>query len=120
MKKGVCLLNFARGGLVNNKDLKKAIDDGIVGCYVTDFPDEDVLKMDKVIGVPHLGASTKESEENCAMMAANQIRDFLENGNIVNSVNLPNCEMPFVDKSRLIIINQNIPTMVVQNNRYSR
>ena len=82
MKKGVVILNFARGGLVDTASLKKAVADGIVGCYVADFPDEEVIKTDKVIAIPHLGASTEESEENCAVMAALQLMDFLENGNI--------------------------------------
>jgi D-3-phosphoglycerate dehydrogenase len=80
MKKGARLLNFARGGLVNNEDLKVALADGTVATYVTDFPDEDLLKIDNVIAFPHLGASTPEAEDNCAMMAVNQLRDFLEMG----------------------------------------
>jgi len=114
MKKGVHLLNFSRGGLVNNEDLKDAIEKNIVATYVTDFPDEEVLKMKNVIGIPHLGASTKEAEENCAIMAVNQLREFLEKGNIKNSVNLPDCEMPFSTSTRLLIINRNIPKMVGQ------
>ncbi|MDZ7722466.1 MAG: phosphoglycerate dehydrogenase [candidate division KSB1 bacterium] len=112
MKKGVRILNFARGGLVNNNDIKKALDDGIVTCYVTDFPDEELLKHDSVIGVPHLGASTPESEDNCAIMAATQLVNYLECGNVVNSVNFPDCEMQFTGDIRLIVINQNIPAMV--------
>jgi len=114
MKRGVHLLNFSRGGLVNNEDLKDAIEKNIVATYVTDFPDEEVLKMKNVIGIPHLGASTKEAEENCAIMAVNQLREFLEKGNIKNSVNLPDCEMPFSTSTRLLIINRNIPKMVGQ------
>ena len=95
----VCLyaqppMRFARGGLVNNKDLLDAIEQGIVSTYVTDFPDEELLANDNVIPIPHLGASTPESEENCAVMAVNQLRDFLENGNIRNSVNFPECVLP--------------------------
>ncbi len=112
MKKGVRLLNFARNGLVNNGDLKQAIADGIVECYVTDFPDEELLQMDKVIAIPHLGASTPESEENCAVMAAQQIKEFFETGNLRNCVNFPDCELPFMSKARVIIINKNIPTMM--------
>src|SRR5512137_1344340 len=103
LKKGVRLLNFARGGLVNNKDLQEAISQGIVACYVTDFPDEELLKMDNVIPIPHLGASTPESEENCAHMAVQQLMDFLEQGNIKNSVNFPECVLPQSGARRLII-----------------
>jgi D-3-phosphoglycerate dehydrogenase / 2-oxoglutarate reductase len=112
MKKGVVILNFARGGLVDTQSLKKAVADGIVGCYVTDFPDEEVIKTDKVIAIPHLGASTEESEENCAIMAAMQLMDFLENGNIKNSVNFPECSLDRSDKSRLTITNKNEPGMI--------
>ena len=112
MKKGVVLLNFARGGLVDTGSLKKAIADGIVGCYVTDFPDEEVIKTEKVIPIPHLGASTEESEENCAIMAAMQLMDFLENGNIKNSVNFPECNLDRNGKKRITISNQNTPGMI--------
>jgi len=112
MKKGVVILNFARGGLVDTPSLKKAIADGIVGCYVTDFPDEEIIKTDKVIAIPHLGASTEESEENCAVMAVMQLMDFLENGNIKNSVNFPECAMDRSDKARLTISNKNEPGMI--------
>jgi D-3-phosphoglycerate dehydrogenase / 2-oxoglutarate reductase len=112
MKKGVVILNFARGGLVDTPSLKKAVADGIVGCYVTDFPDEEVIKTDKVIAIPHLGASTEESEENCAVMAAMQLMDFLENGNIKNSVNFPECALDKSDKARLTISNKNEPGMI--------
>ncbi|NLN39240.1 MAG: phosphoglycerate dehydrogenase [Smithella sp.] len=112
MKKGVTLLNFARGGLVDTDALKKAVADGIVGCYVTDFPDEEVIKTDKVIPIPHLGASTEESEENCAVMAALQLMDFLENGNIKNSVNFPECVLDRSGKKRITLSNQNMPGMI--------
>ncbi|MBN1363686.1 MAG: phosphoglycerate dehydrogenase [Syntrophaceae bacterium] len=112
MKKGVVILNFARGGLVDTPSLKKAIADGIVNCYVTDFPDEEVIKTDKVIAIPHLGASTEESEENCAIMAAMQLMDFLENGNIKNSVNFPECFLERSGKQRLTVTNQNTPGMI--------
>jgi D-3-phosphoglycerate dehydrogenase len=112
MKKGVVLLNFARGGLVDTASLKKAIAEGIVRCYVTDFPDEEVIKTEKVIGIPHLGASTEESEENCAIMAALQLMDFLENGNIKNSVNFPECNLDRNGKKRITITNQNMPGMI--------
>ncbi|HOO71930.1 MAG TPA: phosphoglycerate dehydrogenase [Spirochaetota bacterium] len=114
MKKGTRLLNFARGGLVNNDDLKAAIDQGIISCYVTDFPDEELLSIDRVIPIPHLGASTPESEDNCAIMAVNQIKAYLEMGNIVNSVNYPDCMLPLTGKMRIIIANKNVPNMIGQ------
>jgi D-3-phosphoglycerate dehydrogenase len=109
MTRGAVLLNFARRELVNTADLQKAIADGIVSCYVTDFPDEELIKMDKCIAIPHLGASTEESEENCAIMAAMQLMDFLENGNIKNSVNFPECFLDRSGNQRLTISNQNSP-----------
>lgn len=114
MKDGVKILNFARGGLVDHDDLKGAIESGKVSSYVTDFPDEKCLQMDKVISIPHLGASTKESETNCAIMAAEQTREYLENGNIKNSVNFPAAEMERNGGSRIIIANKNVPNMVSQ------
>jgi len=112
MKPGAKLLNFARRELVNSADLQKAFADGIVSCYVTDFPDEELIKMDKCIAIPHLGASTEESEENCAIMAAMQLMDFLENGNIKNSVNFPDCFLDRSNNQRLTIANQNLPGMI--------
>ena len=112
MKDGVRIMNFARGGLVSKEDLFEAFESGKVASFVTDFPDEDLLKNDKVIGIPHLGASTPESESNCAVMAVDQVKDFLENGNIKNSVNFPNTGMPRNGGYRLIIANKNIPKMV--------
>ena len=114
MKKGARLLNFARGGLVNNADLRNALAEGRIESYVTDFPDEELLKLDKVVAFPHLGASTPEAEDNCAVMAVNQVRDFLENGNIKNAVNYPDCEMGRVRGMRVLIANKNVPNMVGQ------
>jgi D-3-phosphoglycerate dehydrogenase len=114
MKPGVRILNFARGGLVNNIDLKEAIAEGKVSRYVTDFPDENTLKMDKVISIPHLGASTVESETNCAIMAVNQTKEFLECGNILNSVNFPEAHMEMHNEARILVANQNIPNMINQ------
>ncbi|MBO4508116.1 MAG: phosphoglycerate dehydrogenase [Spirochaetaceae bacterium] len=117
MKKGVRLLNFARGGLVVNADVLAAIESGKIASFVTDFADEDLLKNDKVICLPHLGASTPEAEDNCAFMAVAQLRDFLENGNITNSVNFPKCRMeePIpANGTRLCIANRNVPNMVGQ------
>ncbi|MFH1094251.1 MAG: phosphoglycerate dehydrogenase [Candidatus Omnitrophota bacterium] len=114
MKKKVRILNFSRGGIVNNDDLKKAIEQGIVERYVTDFPDDELLHMDKVINIPHLGASTQEAEDNCATMIAKQIRDFIEHGRIKNSVNYPDCELELNSAFRLLVMNRNIPNMVGQ------
>ena len=114
MKKGLRLMNFARGGLVNNVDLIKALRSGQLACYVTDFPEDNLLKEENVIAVPHLGASTPESEENCAVMAAQQLKTFLETGNIRYSVNFPDCVMERNSRKRIIIANQNIPNMVGQ------
>lgn len=114
MKDDVRILNFARGGLVDVNDLKEAIASGKVAKYITDFPDEEMLKIDNVISIPHLGASTKESETNCAIMAVNQVKDFLENGNIVNSVNFPAASMDRHEGCRILIANKNIPNMVSQ------
>ncbi|NMD39955.1 MAG: phosphoglycerate dehydrogenase, partial [Deltaproteobacteria bacterium] len=112
MKKGAVLLNFARRELVNTADLKKALADGIVSCYVTDFPDEELIKMDRSIAIPHLGASTEESEENCAIMAVMQLMEYLENGNIKNSVNFPETHLDRSPSKRLTIANQNLPGMI--------
>ncbi len=113
MKKGVRILNFSRGGLVNNDDLKAAMDLDIVERYVTDFPDEQVLQMEKAVCIPHLGASTPESEDNCAVMAAMELNDFIINGNIVNSVNFPNCEMPReAGTTRITVAHKNVPNML--------
>jgi D-3-phosphoglycerate dehydrogenase len=116
MKKGARLLNFARGGLVNNADLREAMAEGNIAAYVTDFPDEELLKIDNVVAFPHLGASTPEAEDNCAVMAVNQLRDFLENGNIKNAVNYPDCNMGPAPAggTRIIIANKNVPNMVGQ------
>lgn len=114
MKNNVRILNFARGELVDINDLKAAIASGKVAKYITDFPDEEMLKIDNVIAVPHLGASTKESEINCAIMAISQLKDFLENGNITNSVNFPTAIMERHEGCRILIANKNIPNMVSQ------
>ena len=114
MKDGVKILNFARGGLVKNADIKEALESGKVSRYVTDFPDEEVLMMKNVIAIPHLGASTEESETNCAVMAVEQVRDYLEKGNIVNSVNFPTAEMDRNGHARIVIANKNVPNMVSQ------
>ena len=112
MKPGVRILNFAREGLLNKADLLEALNSGKVACMVTDFPEEDFLGHDKIITVPHLGASTPESETNCAIMAVDQLKNFLVNGNIRNSVNFPAADMPRNGGSRIIIANKNVPAMV--------
>ena len=113
MKDGIKIMNFARSGLVNNDALKSAIASGKVSAYVTDFPDGDLLDIKQVIPIPHLGASTGESEDNCAVMACTQVKHFLETGNIKNSVNFPNCEQPRIAGSkRVIIANKNMPNML--------
>ena len=114
MKKGVVILNFARNGLLNYDCLYKALKDGTVGKYVTDFPNDELLAYDNVIPIPHLGASTPESEENCARMAAKQLHDFLTYGSIINSVNLPDCPVSPSADCRLTIIHKNMPGMVGQ------
>ena len=114
MKKGSRLINFARNGLVNNADLSVAIKEGIIACYITDFPDEELLKLDGVISIPHLGASTPEAEDNCAKMAVVQVKNFLEFGNIKNSVNFPDCEMEPAGRTRITIGNNNVPNMMGQ------
>ncbi|WP_026560059.1 phosphoglycerate dehydrogenase [Bacillus sp. J37] len=114
MKTGVHILNFSRGELVNEENMREALESGKVGKYVTDFPNENVLKMNNVVPIPHLGASTKESEENCAIMAARQVKDFLETGNIKNSVNFPNASLPYTGKRRVATFHKNVPNMVGQ------
>ncbi len=114
MKDGVTILNFSRGGLVNDADLEVSLNSGKVGRYVTDFPDEAVLKMKNTICIPHLGASTDESETNCAIMAVDQIREYFENGNIVNSVNFPQVELERNGGIRVVVANRNVPNMVSQ------
>lgn len=112
MKDGVRILNFARAGLVNSADIKAALESGKAAAYVTDFPTDDILCVDGVIAIPHLGASTPESEDNCAAMAAKELIDYIENGNISNSVNLPEITMPRSTEKRICVIHKNIPNML--------
>ena len=115
MKDGVVILNFARDLLVNDSDIEVALKEGKVARYVTDFPNERTAKMEGVIAIPHLGASTVESEDNCAMMAVKQLRDYMENGNIRNSVNYPNCDAGVCKTAgRISILHKNIPNMLTQ------
>lgn len=112
MKKGVRLLNFARGELVDTASLKDAIAEGIVKVYITDFPNAELLNTEHVICIPHLGASSEESEDNCAVMASSELIDFLENGNITNSVNFPDCSLPKSELPRITIMHKNVPAMI--------
>lgn len=113
MKDSVCLLNFSRDQIVNEADLIAALENGKVRKYITDFPSQEILCIDKAICIPHLGASTKESEENCARMAVDQLMDYLENGNISNSVNFPNCTLGVsTSRNRIAVLNKNIPAML--------
>lgn len=114
MKHGVRLLNFARGELVVNEDLLAGLEEKQIRCYVTDFPSEELLGHPGVLALPHLGASTPESEENCATMAAMELVDFLENGNITNSVNMPSVSMPRSGDMRITLIHRNVPSMITQ------
>ena len=114
MQEGVKLLNFARNGLVDEDALLKALNTNKVACYVTDFPSQKIIQNKKVIAIPHLGASTKESEENCAIKAAKELMDYLEYGNITNSVNLPNAKMNMTSPYRITCIHSNKPKMISQ------
>ena len=112
MKTGVRVINLARGGLVAGEDMIAALESGKVARYVTDFPDNALTLVKNVVPIPHLGASSPESEENCALMAAQQLRDYLETGNIRNSVNLPTLEQDWSGETRLCIIHRNVPNML--------
>lgn len=115
MRDGVVILNFARDLLVNDDDIEKALACGKVKTYVTDFPNAKTAAMKGAIAIPHLGASTEESEDNCAMMAVDELRDYLENGNIRNSVNYPACDMGICsDVARIGLLHANIPNMIGQ------
>ena len=112
MKDGVRILNFARADLVNAADLKEALESGKVAAYVTDFPTEEVLNVKGIVAIPHLGASTAESEDNCAVMAAMQLADYLANGNVQNSVNFPAISMPRSGDARICVLHKNIPAVI--------
>ena len=114
MKDGVRIINFARGELVNEADMAAALESGKIASYVCDFPTEATLKMKNCVCIPHLGASTYESEENCANMAVSELSSFLETGNIKNSVNFPNAELARTGDTRICIIHKNIPDMLRQ------
>lgn len=112
MKNTVRIMNFARGDLADSDAVINALDEGKMACYVTDFPDAKLIGVDGVIAIPHLGASTPESEENCAEMAAQELIDYLEDGNIKNSVNMPNVFMHRTGKVRVTVIHKNQPNMI--------
>jgi D-3-phosphoglycerate dehydrogenase len=115
MKKAVTVLNFSREGVVDEAAIKAGLDEGKLHAYVCDFPTNTLYKHPRVVTLPHLGASTGEAEDNCAIMVAEQLKDFLENGNIRNSVNFPEAIMPPVSgATRLCIANANVPNMVGQ------
>lgn len=115
MKEGVKILNFSRDSLVNEEDMIEALKEGKVGRYITDFPTPKTVGVEGIIAIPHLGASTNESEDNCAIMAVKQVRDYLENGNIKNSVNYPACDMGVcTQEGRIAINHKNTPNMLGQ------
>ena len=114
MKDGVRILNFARADLVNSADVIIALESGKVASYVTDFPTDEILGINGVIAIPHLGASTPESEDNCATMAAKELIDYIENGNIENSVNFPTATMPRSGDKRICVMHKNIPNMLTE------
>ena len=114
MKDGVVIMNFARGGIVDDAAVLKALDSGKVYAYINDFPSNENKNHPRVVCLPHLGASTAEAEDNCAIMVADQISDYLENGNIVNSVNFPEMKMPRAGDARITIANSNVPNMLGQ------
>jgi len=114
MKDGVVLINLARGELVDNNDIIKAVESGKVSKYICDFPADEIIGVKNIVCIPHLGASTEEAEENCAIMAAKQLIDFIENGNIVNSVNYPTCAMPRTTEHRIVILHKNIHNILAK------
>ena len=114
MKDGVRILNFSRAGLVDSAAMLAALEAGKVAAYVVDFPTDEMLGVANVVAIPHLGASTPESEDNCAVMAANQLKAYLEDGNIINSVNFPDVDVPRVGDVRVCVLHKNIPNMLAQ------
>ncbi len=114
MKDGVVIINLARGELVDTDDIIESVNSGKVGRYITDFPSEELIGVENVITIPHLGASTPEAEDNCAIMASKQLKDYIENGNIVNSVNYPTCSSPRNSAIRICILHLNQRNMIAQ------
>lgn len=111
-REGLMIFNFSRGGIVDDAAVCEAIQAGRVNAYATDFPTNQLINHDKVINLPHLGASTAEAEENCAIMVADQVRDYLEDGTVHNSVNFPELEMQRSEGHRLLVVNSNVPRMI--------
>ncbi|MEG1394617.1 MAG: 3-phosphoglycerate dehydrogenase family protein [Clostridia bacterium] len=118
MKQDVVLINCARADLVCNADVIKAVKAGKIGRYITDLPSADLLGVDNIIAIPHLGASTPEAEENCAIMAANQLKDYMENGNVTNSVNYPCAVAPRTTANRITILHANVANMIAKATNY--
>ena len=114
MKDGVRVLNYARGELVNDEDMLAALESGKVAYYCTDFPNAKTCNAKHIIATPHLGASTPESEDNCAVMAADELKDYLENGNILHSVNYPDVQAPRAAANRICVLHKNVPNMLAQ------
>ena len=114
MKEGVVLINLSRNGLVDEDEMKQALDSGKVNKYITDFPNVNLVGNKNVISIPHLGASTQEAEENCSIMVAHQIKNFLNDGSIINSVNFPTSQLERSSDHRITIINKNIPSAISQ------
>ncbi len=114
MKDGVRIINLARADLVNSEDMKAALESGKVASYVTDFPTNDMIGAKNTVMIPHLGASTPEAEDNCAVMAVQELSDYILNGNIKNSVNYPNAELPRSGKARVCVNHKNIPNVLAQ------
>ena len=114
MKNGTVLINCARGELVDNNDVIDAVKSGKLARYIVDFPSEELIGVENIISIPHLGASTEEAEDNCAVMAAKQLVDYIENGNIVNSVNYPTCTMKRSTSFRLVVLHKNIANILAQ------
>lgn len=112
MKDGCAVLNFARGELADGADVIEAVKEGKLSRYVTDFPTDEMLCRENIIAIPHLGASTPEAEDNCAVMVARQMRDFIENGNITNSVNMPSCKLPRQGKFRITVFHKNVKNVL--------
>lgn len=114
MKDGIKLINLSRADLVNGAEIKEALASGKISAYITDFPTEETVGVPGVVTIPHLGASTKESEDNCAVMAARELDDYLKNGNIKNSVNFPNVDMPRSGEARLCVLHANVPAVLTK------
>ena len=112
MKDGVTIMNFARGELVNTADIIAALESGKVARYITDFPCDELIGVKNAILIPHLGASTPESEDNCAEMAAKELNEYIRYGNIRNSVNMPACELPYTGRPRICIVHKNVANMI--------